>query len=277
MKSTLKSILQTLLPQTVVENLQDHFYKRKNPSYKRLDRHARIQNNEEALSRHGISAHPIKDALSQNELSYDDNRLSWHYHLFAGFAANANADKEKLNILEVGTFDGDFAKFLSKNFPKSTITTLDLPQNDDLFISTNGREDIEARKEHLRIRTENISQPNIHFIEMNSLDLLDRFEENSFDLIWLDGDHLDPQVTIDITNCLRLIKDGGYLCVDDVVRDHTFPADDYVSNDSYKTLEHFESAGCIKNEYLFKRCVDHSTIFNKYISYGLVKKNLSSN
>ena len=33
---------------------------------------------------------------------------------------------------------------------------------------------------------------------MNSLDLLSNFEKNKFDIIWLDGDHTNPQVSMEV-------------------------------------------------------------------------------
>ena len=40
-----------------------------------------------------------------------------------------------------------------------------------------------------------------------------------FDAIWVDGDHHNPQVTIDLINCTHLIKKDGILCNDDVIDD----------------------------------------------------------
>ena len=61
-----------------------------------------------------------------------------------------------------------------------------------------------------------------------------------FDAIWVDGDHHNPQVTLDILNCLNLLNKGGLMCVDDVIKDGAHVKDDYISNESYKTLEHLE-------------------------------------
>ena len=43
---------------------------------------------------------------------------------------------KNLQILEIGTFDGFFSKYLSQIFPKSQITTIDLKTNDNRFIET---------------------------------------------------------------------------------------------------------------------------------------------
>ena len=45
---------------------------------------------------------------------------------------------------------------------------------------------------------------NIEFKKMNSLELTN--SKNSYDMIWIDGAHGYPYVTIDIINSLRLLK-----------------------------------------------------------------------
>ena len=76
----------------------------------------------------------IKNLLKERLLEIDENFISWHWYIFAGLAT-----KEKLNILEIGTYKGLFTKFLSKNFPNSNITTVDLPDDNYQFANTYGR------------------------------------------------------------------------------------------------------------------------------------------
>ena len=58
------------------------------------------------------------------------------------------------------------------------------------------------------------SLSNVKFIEMNSLNLIDFTE--SFDLIWIDGDHDYPIASIDIANAVRLLSPNGIGICDDV-------------------------------------------------------------
>ena len=48
---------------------------------------------------------------------------------------------------------------------------------------------------------------------MNSLDLLNKFEKEFFDIIWLDGDHTNPQVTIDTFSAFHILKKDGIFYV----------------------------------------------------------------
>ena len=56
----------------------------------------------------------------------------------------------------------------------------------------------------------------ISFIEMNSMNLCN-FEEDTYDLIWIDGAHGYPVVACDIINSYRLLDNNGIAMIDDVV------------------------------------------------------------
>ena len=51
-------------------------------------------------------------------------------------------------------------------------------------------------------------------IEKSSVNLIN-FEE-TFDLIWIDGAHFDPVVTMDLINSLNLLSDKGLILCDDI-------------------------------------------------------------
>ncbi len=57
---------------------------------------------------------------------------------------------------------------------------------------------------------------NVNFIGKNSLYLT--FETDLYDLIWVDGAHGYPVVTIDIINAIRLISENGIILCDDVFK-----------------------------------------------------------
>jgi len=129
----------------------------------------------------------IKKILNTNGYSYYDENISWHYQIFAGLSS-----KKKLKILEIGTFDGKFAKFLSTIFPNSKVTTCDLNDRNFFFRNTYNRKNNIFLKKFLDKRNKNIKSNNIKFIELDSFNLIDKFKRKEFDLIWVDGDHLNP-------------------------------------------------------------------------------------
>ena len=101
------------------------------------------------------------------------------------------------------------------------------------------------------------------------------FKEKKFDLIWIDGDHLNPQVTIDIINSLDLLNNDGIICIDDIIMDMKFKKDKYVSNEGFLTLKHLEDNGLIKNYYLIKRIKLGNAVHKKYVSVSTFKDNLN--
>jgi len=49
-----------------------------------------------------------------------------------------------------------------------------------------------------------------HFID--SVDIREHYEDKSFDVIYIDGDHEMMSLMKDLQNAKKLIKDGGYIC-----------------------------------------------------------------
>ena len=154
--------------------------------------------NNKVLLKLKINPIKVKRILEKFGYFYDDQNLSWHHHIFAGLSSN-----KKKRILEIGTFDGKFANFLSKIFPKSKIITCDLDDKNSFFRKTYKRDNKIYLKEFLNKRDKNINKKNIEFIKIDSFYLIDYFLNEKFDMIWVDGNHLGPQVQFDIFQLMR--------------------------------------------------------------------------
>lgn len=73
---------------------------------------------------------------------------------------------------------------------------------------------------------------NIEFILGSSLEIIPSFENNFFDVVYIDGDHSYEAVKQDIINSIPKLKSGGYICGHDY--------DSFKKNDTYKAVnEHF--------------------------------------
>lgn len=219
-----------------------------------------ILNNEKILKKFDIDIKDLKKKLSKFNIDYFSHDISWHYFIFCGFSLKKN----NLNILEIGTSEGNFTNFLSKNFISSKITTIDLPVKQIREINKN-MSDLEFDF-FLKKRNSNLNRDNIEYIEMNSKDLLKKFNENTFDLIWIDGDHKAPQVEQDIENSLKIIKNDGVVCCDDIVMDEY--RTNYVDGDSYK---HLIKKNNLENQYLIKRIRRSNYDSKKHLSVSVIK------
>ena len=149
----------------------------------------------------------------------------------------------------------------------SEITTVDLPDDNYQFINTYNRKTSERLNKILEVRQKNLERKNINFLQIDSFYLSNYFQSNYFDLIWVDGDHLNPQVTIDIFHAIKLCKKGGIICVDDIIKESL--KNNYVSNDSYLTLESLNIKKILKSYYFIKNISVYNMFYKKYVSYGV--------
>ena len=266
-KLTVK-ILKKLLPNSLYLKLKKIYEIIKYGNY---DLSKDLNYNENLFKSLKFDIEKIKLQLNSLNYQYHAQGLSWHYHLFVGLKDYFG--NKKINILEIGTYDGDFSNFISKLYNESQITTIDLDESDNQFINTYGREEKEKLDKFLKLRNKNLNRKNINFIKLNSLNIKKYFNEKKFDLIWIDGDHLNPQVTIDIINSLDLLNNDGIICTDDVVMDNKFEKGKYVSNEGFFTLKHLEDNGLIKNYYLIKRIRVKNANLKKYVSVSAFKDN----
>lgn len=171
--------------------------------------------------------------LGKPPYGLQDGIASVHWILFACLSLKSTVR----NILEIGTYDGETALVLSRLFPESRITTFDLPENDPIFTSSYHRESDEVRDRFKAEQAKNTSDPRITLVQRNSFFLPDAVKEK-FDLIWIDGGHHYPEAAWDICNAYHLCAAGGWILCDDVLPHPKAFRDDYVSNDSFKTLEY---------------------------------------
>ena len=268
----ISKILRKFLPYSWYLQLQKIYIKIINSNkYKHYDLSGDLNYNENLFKSLNFDIEKIKSQLNSLNFQYHDSGLSWHYHLFVGLK-NYFGNK-KINILEIGTHNGNFANFISKIYDESHIVTIDLDESDNQFINTYDRDKKEELDEFLKLRNKNLNRKNIDFIKLNSLNIKKYFNEKKFDLIWVDGDHLNPQVTIDIINSLDLLNNDGILCTDDVIMDNLLKNHKYVSNNGFFTLKHLEDNGLIKNYYLIKRIRIKNAIYKKYVSVSTFKDN----
>ena len=190
--------------------------------------------------------------LIQNKHRLDKNLMSSeHQVLFASISLKLK--KKKLNILEIGTFDGFNSFLLSQLFPESRILTIDLPKNDEAFKNTYRRSEKKTFLNHLKIRNNFIKKSsNVKFMELNSIFLT--FFKKKFDLVWIDGAHGYPFATIDIINSLRMLNASGIILCDDVFVKKLQKTDKYYySNSTIETLNELEKCKCINFSLFYKR------------------------
>ena len=204
--------------------------------------------------------------LSSKHSFLDNPSSSEHQILLCAISERQHIN----NILEIGTYDGSNSFLISKLFPKSKIDTIDLPDDDVTFRKIYGRQDYNKFKNLNEIKDKILKENiNINFIQKNSVKLIE--ETKKYDLIWIDGAHGYPVVTIDIINALRLINKNGIILCDDVWINKPIKQDKiYNSLASFETLKQLEDNNLINFDLFYKRLDVESNSFKynrKYIAY----------
>jgi len=202
---------------------------------------------------------------------YNESEGMYSEHLII-FAAISESNLKIQNILEIGTFDGKTATILAKLFPNSEVKTIDLSDNDPIFINSYARKN--NAKEFIRKRNTLISRSKgIKFIQINSLELSLRNELPNQDLIWVDGSHGYPIVASDITNAIGLMHKETILMCDDIFKRTNKYDSLYESAAGFETLSAFRDANILENYFFSKRIGKKFNSKNKYISLSKLRRN----
>ena len=188
----------------------------------------------------------LKD-LGQDEYHLQKHMASVHWLLFAALSETQDIK----NILEIGTFDGKTTLLLSQLFPNAKITTVDLPDDDPIFANSYQREDEKYRRDFLIKQAENTSSENINLIKKNSF-FLNEVVNEKFDLIWVDGGHLYPEISWDICNAYHLCNNNGWILYDDIIPNQKYDQGT-ANSDSYNVLEYIKQRIGNKITYFLKR------------------------
>lgn len=137
---------------------------------------------------------------------------SSHRELLLHLALKRIRSKGACKILEIGTFEGLNARLLAASDSNISVTTIDVPMNQDRSSGTYAivehssewkilRERVnDWGNDHMKKRLKNVAHPRINYIESPSICLLEprlQKEIGAVDLFFIDGDHSSPQVCID--------------------------------------------------------------------------------
>ena len=129
-----------------------------------------------------------------------------------------NCFAKNKDVLEIGTFDGGSAKEMIESGANS-VTTIDI-FNPEMIQTEEGRESFvevyktnpvtfETARNHLK------AFDNCNMIIGDSQKVLPRLKSESYDLIFIDGDHSHEGSNTDFKNSINLLKPGGLLAFHD--------------------------------------------------------------
>lgn len=155
------------------------------------------------------------------------------------------------NILEIGTFRGKTAVILKTLFSEATVVTCDLPEHDPILGSSYRRDNPEGLREYKQVRDGRVTQPGIRFVESNSF-FLPAVAPGPYDLIWMDGGHLYPEVAWDMCNAWHMCRPGGMILCDDIYTDPK-GRDAYGSYAGYEVIDYLAQRLDVSPTHFLKR------------------------
>ena len=200
----------------------------------------------------GFNRKQALEKLSIIKKKYDflDRKMSTEHETLLS-ALSYKMDMPKIEILEIGTYDGANSFLLSILFQNSNITTIDLPDDNEEFIKTYERQ--KNLDKFIRKRDEILSDvKNIEFVKTNSINLIK--SKKKFDIIWIDGAHGYPTICIDIINSFNMLNENGIALCDDVFLTKPLNEDQvYRSIGAFQTLKTLEDEKLISLNLFYKR------------------------
>ena len=138
-------------------------------------------------------------------------KSAYHWHnIFKKFSLY----EKKLQILEIGSFEGYSSLYFLENFPHSIITCVDMWENNkeqnefDLSkVEINFDKNTKKYKNNLK----KYKQSSDQFFRNNKNII------NYYDIIYVDGDHYYETVFKDVMNSFKALKNGGIMILDDFI------------------------------------------------------------
>ena len=116
-------------------------------------------------------------------------------------------------IIEIGVFKGDFLDYLVKECNIGTIDAVDLFEGTTCSGDADGNNVVyyDVGISYVELLEKYKYMQNIKIHKSNSITFLQNQYDNTYDIIYIDGDHSYNGVKNDLINAYRKIKNGGYI------------------------------------------------------------------
>lgn len=114
---------------------------------------------------------------------------------------------------EIGVFEGVFSKYILEAIQPRTLYMIDLFQG----LCDSGNEDgnnvVNRNMDdmYFKLLREMYTEPSVHILKGNSIDILRAFPDNALDMIYIDGDHSYNGCKHDLSLAYEKVKNGGWI------------------------------------------------------------------
>ncbi len=180
--------------------------------------------------------------ISQKKITSDF--FSAHAFFFYDIASKIKND---FKFLEIGSYEGNSAIFMAKNFNRNKIMCVDYWEQTNEY----KKMDFNSIEKNFDFNTQNFH--NIKKIK-NTSDNFFKGNNDFFDMIYIDGHHHGDQVYKDCKNSWKILNKDGFMICDDFI----WPFYDNIEENPCYAINKFLSE--IRNEFKIIR-VSNSQIF----------------
>ena len=118
-----------------------------------------------------------------------------------------------LKIMEIGIFKGEFSKFIFNELQPCELHLVDLFDGQMCSGDKDGNNIVwtDLSKEYVNLSSYFENEKNVILHKGFSYDVLSKFDDNYFDMIYIDGDHSYDGVKKDLELAIEKVKSGGYI------------------------------------------------------------------
>jgi hypothetical protein len=156
---------------------------------------------------------------------YDARLFATRYDMVRELAADLPSNP---SVCEVGVALGDFSENLMRSLNPSRFVAVDwFRVHEDELVWGRPADEVFKGKTHGQFYRDRFAGKPVEIHEGDSAPTLSALEDETFDLIYLDGDHSYESVKADAQAALRKIKPSGILIFNDYIMIDTFRRDDY--------------------------------------------------
>lgn len=147
----------------------------------------------------------------KNNCRISNDWFSTNIPIWSNLFETYKLNKKSLNVLEIGSFEGNSSLFLLRNLKKIKLTCV------DTFTGSAEHKNINFNKIYSNFKY-NMSKLNTNVkIVNNTSSFFFKKNKQNYDLIYVDGSHSYKDVLQDAFNSFKILKKNGIIIFDDLL------------------------------------------------------------
>jgi len=148
--------------------------------------------------------------IIQNDLRIEQDWFSHNINSLDLFFKKKDYYNKEINMLEIGSYEGNSSVFFLKYFSKLKLTCVDTFEGS----VEQGNKDFNKVYDNFKFNVDNYKEK-LKVVKDTSGNFFNKLNNDLYDLIYIDGSHHHEDVLTDAKNSFKVLNKGGYLIFDD--------------------------------------------------------------